>query len=334
MPLTIELTRSGLTESTHLVHVAVADANGSLFASSGNPTRVSYWRSSAKPFQALPLVQDGAADHFGFGNEELALCCASHSSEPEHLAAVERMLARIGCSESDLACGPHPPINAEVAAKVVREGIQLSPRWSNCSGKHTGMLALARHHGWPTADYQRPEHPVQRRIISEVSRHSGLREQELHLGVDGCTAVCFALPLAAMARAYASFSTSTAAAEERLREAMWSFPHRVAGRGRLCTELMEVCRGEVLAKVGAEGVYGAALPRLGLGIALKVEDGDPASSPASLLSVLKQVLARRDPSRLEQLAQARLASFAEVPITNTRGVNVGVRRAVGELTFR
>jgi L-asparaginase II len=333
MGLSVEVTRSGLSESTHEVHVAVVDAAGRLVAQSGAPERVTFWRSSAKPFQALPLVQDGAADRFGFGPDALALCCASHSSEPVHLALVEQMLARIGCQEGDLACGPHPPLDAGVAQALVREGREPTPRFSNCSGKHTGMLALARHHGWPTAGYERAEHPVQQRILAEVERFIGLPASALRLGIDGCTAVCFGLPLSAMATAYARFSVGTGSAEKRLREAMWAHPRLVAGTGRSCTDLMAAAPGEILAKVGAEGVYGAALPGLGLGLALKVEDGDWASTPVALMAVLIQLLSRLDPSRLDRLGLARLAAWVEPPILNTRGVPVGVRRAAGALAF-
>jgi L-asparaginase II len=271
--LTIESTRSGLVESVHRVSAAVADASGRLVASAGEPGLLTFWRSAAKPFQALPLVMDGAAEHWGFGPRELAIACASHSSEPAHRELAEAMLRACGCQEEQLACGPHPPLSPAVAEEVARTGVKLTPKWSNCSGKHSGMLALARHHGWPTEGYARADHPVQQRILVEVSRWTGVAPGELRLGVDGCTAVCFGLPLVAMATAYARLGTSEEAAARRLREAMWAHPELVAGTGRLCTELMTACRGSVLAKVGAEGIYSAALPALGLGVTVKVEGG-------------------------------------------------------------
>ncbi len=328
-PFRTESTRSDLVESVHLVSVAVVDTGGRLFAHAGDAARMTYWRSSAKPFQALPLVQDGAADAFGFGPEELALACASHSSEPRHREVCMRMLAASGSTEEQLACGPHPPISTAIAESVIREGTVLTPRWSNCSGKHAGMLALARHHGWPTEGYQRAGHPVQERILQEVMRWTGLRRESIHLGVDGCTAVCFALPLHGMALAYARFGTTTEPAAMRLREAMWSHPELVAGTGRLCTELLASCPHRVLAKVGAEGVYSAALPELGLGVALKVEDGHGPSGPVALLSVLSQLAERHGIS----LPLEKLAHHAEPPQRNTRGELTGTLRPAGGLTF-
>ena len=206
--LRIEATRGDIVESVHVVSVAVVDPAGRLVAHAGEPARISFWRSAAKPFQALPLLEDGAADALGLTPAELALACASHSSEPKHLAVAQGFLRRIGATEDDLACGPHQPLSAAVAERVAREGITLTPLWSNCSGKHAGMLALARHRGWPSAGYHRPEHPVQRRILEEVSRWTGVPAARIPTATDGCTAVTFALPLAAMARAWAGFGAA------------------------------------------------------------------------------------------------------------------------------
>lgn len=327
--LLVESTRSGCVESVHRISAAVVDEKGALVAWAGEPGLTSFWRSAAKPFQALPLVADGAAERFGFDARALALSCGSHSSEPWHREVCAAMLEAIGCREEQLACGPHPPLSAKVAAQVAREGVVLTPCWSNCSGKHTGMLALARHHGWPVEGYEREGHPVQERILAEVLRWTGLERGALRLGVDGCTVMCFGLPLASMAAAYARFGVSAEPAARRLREAMWAHPELVAGTGRLCTELMAAAPGRVLAKVGAEGVYSAALPELGLGVALKVEDGDMRSSPPALLAVLQQVLARRGGT----LPLERLGHHVQVELRNTRGAPTGVLRAAGELRF-
>lgn len=144
----VESTRGKMVESIHRVSLAVTDTDGRLLAESGDPSLVTYWRSAAKPFQAMPMVEDGAADRFGLVPEELALACASHSSERIHLDVVDRFFRRIGLGEEALACGPHPPLGSAVAEMVMRTGLKLTPRWSNCSGKHTGMLAQALHHGW------------------------------------------------------------------------------------------------------------------------------------------------------------------------------------------
>ncbi len=327
----IESTRGALVESVHRVAVAVVDAAGRLVAEAGDPGLVTYWRSAAKPFQALPLLADGAAEHFGLGREELALACASHSSEPRHLAVARRLLQLAGNREDDLACGAHPPLGAAVAALVAREGIPLTPVWSNCSGKHAGMLALARHHGWPTAGYERAGHPVQERIANEVASWTGVQRDRIGYAVDGCTTVCFALPLAAMAAAYARFGVADGPAAT-LRDAMTLEPFLVAGTARLCTDLMSAWPGGVVAKIGAEGVYSAAIPSLGLGVTLKVEDGEMRSASVALLGVLRSVLGRMAAGDLERLAG--LGRFAEPRIHNTRGEVTGTTRSAGVLQFR
>ena len=327
----VESTRGDLVESVHQVSVAVADASGRLIASSGDPALVTYWRSAAKPFQAMPLVADGAAAAFGLGDEELALACASHSSERMHLEIADRFLGKIGCEEHELACGPHPPLGAAVADMVARTGMTLTPRWSNCSGKHAGMLALARHRGWPTEGYERAGHPVQERMVEEVERWTEVPRAAMSFGIDGCTAVCFALPLGAMAASYARFAKSPEPAARRLRAAMVEHPRVIAGTGRFCTQLGLAWPGGVIAKVGAEGVYSAALLESGLGIALKVEDGDMRAAPPALLAVLRQLLGRADGGQDDPFAS--LAGRAELPTRNTRGVVTGMLRAAGQLRF-
>src|SRR5436189_89348 len=185
------------------VHVAVVDAAGKLVAKVGDPDLVTYWRSAAKPFQALPLAADGVLERFAITTEQLALCCASHSSEPQHVAIVRDLLRKIECSERDLLCGPHPPLSETVARDYASRGVRLTAIYSNCSGKHAGMLALARHHGWPTDFYTRVEHPVQRRCLEEVSRWTDVAVPDIKTAVDGCGVVCYGLPLRQMALAYA-----------------------------------------------------------------------------------------------------------------------------------
>ncbi len=329
--LRIEATRGDLVESVHRVSVAVVNADGRLVASAGDPSRVSFWRSAAKPFQALPLLEDGVADAIGLTPAELALACASHSSEPPHLTVVDGMLRRIGVQVADLACGPHEPISPDVAARVARERVTLTAAWSNCSGKHAGMLALARHHGWPIAGYERPGHPVQQRILNEVARWTGVAPGAIPIATDGCAAVTFALPLSAMAAAWARFGASSDAGPSRLRAAMTAHPDLVAGTGRLCTELMAALPGRVLAKVGAAGIYCAALPELGLGVALKLADGDSEASPPALLAVLRALAEHAGSSQRYDLAP--MAVHAERPVVNTRGVRVGTVRAAGGVRF-
>lgn len=329
-PLRVESTRGDQVESVHKVSVAVTDTAGRLVAQSGNPQLVTFWRSAAKPFQAWPAVADGAADQFNLADDALALACASHSSERVHLDVAERMLRHINLGEDSLACGPHPPLGTAVAEMVLRTGLSLTPRWSNCSGKHACMLALALHRGWPIKGYERSGHPVQDRITESVSEWTGVARDQLRFGVDGCTALCFGLPLTGMARAYARLGGNEDASLRRLAEAMMAHPNLVGGSGRFCTELMVAWPGEVIAKVGAEGIYSASIPRHGLGIALKVEDGDMRSAPAALLGVLRQV---GEHIGLDLAPLDVLQRLAEPVIFNTRGEVTGALRAAGALQF-
>ena len=333
LQLRVESQRGERVESVHPVSAVVVDAAGATVASAGDPDLVTFWRSAAKPFQALPLVLDGAADRFGFGVDALALACASHSSEPAHLALAASMLALAGRTEDELACGPHVPLSADVAAQVARDGRALSPLWSNCSGKHAGMLALATHHGWPVAGYERAGHRLQQRILVEVSRWTGTPQDAVGTAVDGCTAVCFALPLSAMALGYARLAASGDAGAVRIRGAMMTRPWLVAGTGRPCTDLMQAAPGMVFAKIGAEGVYCAGLPGLGLGVALKVEDGDMRCAPIALLAVLQQVAEHSSSALATALARPGVTPHAELAIRNTRDETTGYLRARGSLRF-
>ena len=331
--LRVESIRGDLVESVHRVSVAVIDHAGRLVASAGAPDRVTFWRSAAKPFQAFPLVADGAADRFGFDSRELALACASHSSETVHIQVAESMLKKVGLGEQALACGPHPPLSSQVYEQALRHGLTIGPRWSNCSGKHVGMLALALAHDWPLAGYERAGHPVQQRILTEIERWTDVPADQMHFGVDGCTVVCFGVPLRAMARAYARFAASTDPAMARLRSAMAAHPGLIAGTGRVCTDLNEATGGAILAKVGADGIHCAAIPAAGLGVALKVADGDMRSSGPALLAVLRQLADHGFvPLDLDQ-APPSLLRHVELPTVNTRGTVTGTLRATGAVRF-
>jgi len=319
----VEQLRGGWVEAVHDVHVVVVDSAGTLVARAGDPELVTFWRSAAKPFQALPLIEDGAAERFGLTSEELALACASHSSEPEQVARVRELLGKIGCSERDLLCGPHPPLSDRVAQDYQTRGVRLTAVYSNCSGKHAGMLALARHHGWPTEFYTRLEHPVQQRCLAEVSRWTGVPAGDIKTAVDGCGVVCYGMPLRNMALAYArlgnvEFGMRNAAF--RIVEAMLRHPELIAGEGRPCTEMMRAHPGRVITKVGAEGVYCALLTQQRLGVALKVTDGHAIASALAMAAVLEELGLRPRP-----------ASLTARPSVNTRGETVGELRVNGGL---
>ena len=347
----VESWRGSIVESRHRVHVAIVDAAGKLVARAGDPDYATFWRSAAKPFQALPLVADGVADRFGLGSEELAIACASHSSEPRQVELVREFLKKVGCGERDLLCGPHPPLSEAVAKDYQTRGVRLTAVYSNCSGKHTGMLALARHHGWPTEFYTRPEHPVQQRCLTEVSRWTDVPAQRLGTATDGCGVVCYALPIRNMALAYARLGGSTpnqASAELGMRnaalkgerreandpagtfrtphsalrivEAMLRHPELIAGSGRPCTEMMRAHPGRVLTKVGAEGVYSALVIPESLGIALKVEDGNSEAAALAVAAVLTKLGVK-----------PQLESLTVRAHINSRGDKVGELRVNGGL---
>lgn len=328
--LVVESRRGGIPESRHRVSAAVTDPDGRLIARSGDVNFLTFTRSAAKPFQALPVIEDGAADRFEMTSEELALACASHNSERRQVEVVRGLLERIGCEERDLVCGGHRPLSYDLAlidpSLPAPDRVPRTAIASNCSGKHTAMLALARHRGWPTAGYERPDHPVQTRCRESVARWTGVPADALGEATDGCGVVAFALPLRAMATAYARLGTSTSDAPRRVVRAMTAHPDLVAGTGRPCTALMQAYPGRLVVKVGAEGVYGAALPDQGIGIGIKVEDGHAWAAVVALIAILDSLDLEPPPATL-------LAPFARPVIRNTRGVSVGALEAVGSLKF-
>ena len=321
----VEVRRGDILESEHRVSVAVVDAGGRLRASAGSPGLVTFARSAIKPLQALPLVADGVLDMYGFGDRELALCCASHSGQPWHVETAAGMLAKIGLEEAALACGPQAPFHEPSARALLESGREAGRIHNNCSGKHAGMLALACRHGWPVAGYEQAHHPVQRRMLEEMAEWSGVPADEIGIAVDGCGVSTFALPLEASARAFGRLAGAARRGEpgpERVLRAMAKYPEYIAGTGRMCTDLSRTVHGRIVAKIGAEGVYCAAVPGAELGIALKVEDGAWRAAEPALLAVLRALALITD----DELAE--LSRYAEPVIRNTRGERTGGLRAV------
>ncbi|NIR42562.1 MAG: asparaginase [Gemmatimonadetes bacterium] len=323
----IEVTRGGRIESRHRVSAAAVDSQGRLRAWLGDPELVTFLRSAAKPLQALPLVADGAADAYELTEAELAVCCASHSGEPRHIATVKGILARIGCNESDLACGPHAPFYppaAEALRTEGREGREPGRLHNNCSGKHAGMLAWSRHAGVDVTGYHQAHHPVQMRICREIADRAGSRCEELISGVDGCGVPSFALPLNVVATVFADMvaraENDPSSPEARVLGAMTSEPYYVAGTDRLTTRLMQTTGGRLMAKFGAEAVYCLADRRRRWGIALKVEDGNARAIGPAVIEFLDQ-LGLLSSGELEALADRQV-----VTVTNTRDEDVGVIR--------
>ncbi|MCS7266650.1 MAG: asparaginase [Geminicoccaceae bacterium] len=318
VPVAVEVWRGDRVESRHRASLAVADRGGRLRLAVGDTERPVYPRSAVKPLQALPLVESGAADAWALSAAELALACASHAGEPIHVATVAAWLARLGCDETVLVCGPHPPLDGPSAERLARAGEAPSRLHNNCSGKHAGMLALARRLGAPLSSYERPDHPVQRAIRAVLCDLCDGRLEEPP-AIDGCGVPTWAVPLSALATAFARFATpdglapERAAAAARIARAMRAEPLLVAGRGRLCTLLLE--QG-LLAKTGAEGVYLAAAPGSGLGLALKVEDGAARAAEVALLAALDALgwLSPQARSALSPRARPVLYNHAGTPV--------------------
>lgn len=300
MPVPIaETTRGGIVESVHHGVVVAVDTSGEIVAASGDPDVVVFFRSSAKPFQAIPLIESGAADAFGLTPAELALACASHYGSPEHQRQVAAMLAKIGLSEADLQCGCSLPIDSDEAARIVAGTVAPSPLQCDCSGKHAGMLAAIVHEGMSKHDYLDPAHPLQQRILGIMAEVLHLPRAEIVLGTDGCSLPTFGAPMRAFATAFAALAAPTrvspgagrehAAALTRLREAMTDHPENVSGHGDLVTDLMALSGGRVVAKSGAEGLICLAVPERGLGVAIRVHDGAFRVHPEVVLATLEQL---------------------------------------------
>ena len=320
-PILVEITRGSLVESVHRGTIAIADAAGDIVFSLGDVAALTYPRSSLKPIQALPLVESGAAEAFGLSDEEVALACASHSGEPMHTTRVAAWLSRIGCDASDLACGAHPVRYEPVWEAMVKAGEEPTRIHNNCSGKHTGFLTVARHWDIATKGYEHHDHPVQLAVAAALGELSGL-EGELAWGVDGCAAPNFAVPLAAFARALAKLAAADqlaptrANAARRIVRSMIAHPELVAGTGRACTILMRACGGRAAVKTGAEGYFAGLIPEVGLGIALKIDDGAGRAAETAMAAILDKL------GILGREAHVILRA----PVTNTRNAVVGERR--------
>lgn len=315
--------RGPIAESRHRFQAAVSAPDGALDAETEHAGMVTTFRSAAKPFQLLPLVERGHADRFGFDDETLAIMAASHTGSAYHVEHVARALARIGLSERDLACGFHEPIDPESLARIRMHPDTRSPLYNNCSGKHTGMLALALAEGWPTRGYEQAEHPVQQLMRATVAEACGVPAESLAVGVDGCSVSVFGVPLPAMARAYARLAAARAAGDAReralarVREAMRRWPRATGGTGRLSTELMERTGSRLVAKGGAEGLECVALPERGRGLAIKCEDGQSRGIGPALVGLLEQL------GVLGGDEIARLAELRRPVIRNHAGVEAG-----------
>jgi L-asparaginase II len=320
LELDVVATRGGTVESRHAVHAAAVADDGRLVGAARDPGTTTFWRSCAKPFQVMPLLESGGFDEVGWGDDELALACGSHGGEPEHVSLAASMLTDIGLEEGDLACGPHDPLTARGARYVRDAGGRPSRLHNNCSGKHAAMLARAATAGWATTGYEREDHPVQHAVLGTVARWARLDPAAIGRAVDGCGVVVFSLPLVNMAAAYARLARAVVDGDPIARQvvhAMTSRPFLVGGTDRFDSVLMEETEGRVLSKVGAEGVHTVVALDQCVGIAVKAEDGAQRAQFPAVLRALQLVGALPDP------LPARLAELIRRPLRNTRGEIVG-----------
>ena len=343
--LIVEVTRGERVESRHRGSIAVVGRSGELIASYGDPDEFVYIRSSAKPFQLAPFVASGRFDAYDFPGpvEALAVMAASHSGEDRHVRTVQALLRAGGLTRDVLACGMHPPYDAETAQRLIRDGEPLTPLRHNCSGKHTGMALHAKAAGWPIETYWQPDHPIQALALETVAALGGLDPGAVATAIDGCGVVTFGMPLRSLALAYARLADPSGVADEglrasltRIRDAMMAHPELVAGeRRRLDTALMRAAPGRLVSKAGAEGVQAVGIMALmrgrhegAAGVAIKIEDGDGAhrARDVSTCEALHQL------GVLDSAALDGLSAYAAPPILDPRGLPVGVVRPAFRLS--
>ncbi len=324
-PVLVEILRGERVESRHRGSVVVVDARGGRVMALGDVEAPVYPRSAVKAIQALPLVESGAADAFGFQGRELALAQASHGGEPQHVAGVSAMLAAIGLDESALECGTHAPTHGASAAALIRSGMAPGPLHNNCSGKHANFLALARHLDVDHRGYVGAGHPVQTAVGEALASVTGAPHAAGNCGIDGCSIPTYAVPLASLALGFArlasgiGLSRARGDAARRLYEAAVAEPYYIAGTGRFCTDMMTALKGAALIKTGAEGVFCAAFAGLGLGVALKIDDGGTRASEAVMAAIVAQLLPEHEDTARR---------WTNGPVVTRRGVRVGEVRAV------
>ncbi len=319
-PVLINLTRGNLVESFHRGAVCVVRAGEEPVVALGDIDQPIYPRSAIKVLQALPLVESGAADAFGMGDKELALACASHNGETIHVETASAMLEKIGLSESDLVCGNQWPMREEATRELAVKGETPSALHNNCSGKHAGMLSVAVHLKAGVQGYEHVDHPVQRQVRQSIEDMTGEAALPELCGIDGCSLPTWAMPLQGLARAFSRLATlsdlapARAAACKRLVHACARAPHMVEGTGRFGTGVMGTLGAAAFVKGGAEGVYCAAFPEQGIGLALKMDDGARRGSEAVAAHVIAALLG----GRVE-----RAGDLFNMQLANWRGLRVG-----------
>jgi L-asparaginase II len=313
-PIIAEVTRGSIVESFHRGSYAVCDATGRNVLKAGDIETPVFPRSAIKAFQCLPVIESGAAEKFGLTDEEIALCCSSHNGEAEHVRVARAILEKAGIAETCYECGAHWPVYRQAAYALVREGGEALAVHNNCSGKHAGMLALAKQLGAEFKDYVKPEHLVQQAIAKTMERICDVDLSNAAMGVDGCSVPTWAIPLQKLALGFARLPTS--AAGQRIIAAARAHPFMIAGTDRFDTRVMEAIP-RVFLKTGAEGAYCGSIPHAGLGFALKCDDGAGRAAEVATAAVLLKL----DMWTAEEIE--KLKSFQHEIIKNWRKIEVG-----------
>lgn len=322
----VRVYRGNITESIHRVHLAVVNTKGSLLHGAGDPQLLTFARSTAKLIQALPVIASGAADHFGLGDAEIALCCASHNGEAEHVRAAQGILGKLGFHHEHLQCGAHEPYHAPTAQTMRERGEAPTTLHNNCSGKHSGMLALCAHLGASPDTYMSLQHPVQQLMLDAVCAMSGIPKEQMELGVDGCGVPVFGMPINHLALAFARLGSPEALPEvranacQRIIAAVRKYPQYLAGSDRFDTQLIEVTQGRIIGKMGAEGIFALTVPDKELGLVLKIEDGNQRALYPAVVEALKQL------DLLSAAEVSQLAAFHTPTVHNWQGTEVGIIR--------
>ncbi|KQX61131.1 asparaginase [Paenibacillus sp. Root444D2] len=322
----VRIFRGSITESIHRVHLAVVNAGGTLLYQAGDPQLITFARSTAKLIQALPVIESGAADHFGLTDAEIALCCASHNGEAEHVSTAQGILGKLGYHHEHLQCGAHEPYHAPTAQAMRERGESPSTLHNNCSGKHSGMLALSAHLGASPDTYMSIQHPVQQLMLEAVCAMTGVPKPLMQLGIDGCGVPVFGMRIDQLALAFARLGRpdelpqARANACQRIVAAVRKYPQFLAGSDRFDTRLIEVTKGRIIGKMGAEGIFAITIPEQGLGFVLKIEDGNVRALYPAVVEALKQL------SLLSESEISELASYHTPTIHNWQGTEVGIIR--------
>ncbi|MBM9514942.1 asparaginase [Desulfogranum marinum] len=327
----LEITRGDVIECIHRGDIAVVNSCGELLHSCGDPYKLTYFRSAAKPIQALHVFTSGAADRFNISDKEIAVICSSHYAEEFHRQTIRSILAKIGLTEENILGGTVTSLNSDYALQLAREGVPLSPIFSDCSGKHSGMLAACVHKGYNLTSYLSPEHPCQQHILTILADVCDVPSEDIKIGIDGCSAPVHALPIRNMALGFARLAnqqclpSTLAPYAGKIFSAMNSYPEMVSGTGGFCTELIKHTQGLLIGKIGAEGVYCVGIKGMDVGIAVKVENGSMDVLPPIVMDILDKL------GCLDEEMKGKLAAFTHKSNVNDINTVVGEYRSVLQL---